>query len=113
MLPGVQFNTLKYIFSTKPRQELGTPFELVEARFYDIHRRPNLRQEILEDRRLFWSNNHGPVAPVDYVIRLSLGRRLVHLLPVAQRTNAFTDGVVDRPWVVGREFGSHVHENAF
>ena len=48
------------------------------------------------------------------VIRLSLGRRLVDLLPVAQRTNAFTNGVVDRPWVVGREFESHVHhENAF
>ena len=45
----------------------------------------------------------------------SLGsRRLVNLLPVAQRTNAFTNGVVDRPWVVGREFESHVHhENAF
>ena len=48
------------------------------------------------------------------VIRLSLGRRSVNLLPVAQRTNAFTNGVVDRPWVVGREFESHVHhENAF
>ena len=48
------------------------------------------------------------------VIGLSLGRRLVNLLPVAQRTNAFTNGVVDRPWVVGREFESHVHhENAF
>ena len=48
------------------------------------------------------------------VIRLSLGRRLVNLLPVAQRTNAFTNGVVGRPWVVGREFESHVHhENAF
>ena len=47
------------------------------------------------------------------VIRLILGRRLVNLLPVAQRTNAFTNGVVDRPWVVGREFESHVrHENA-
>ena len=42
------------------------------------------------------------------VIRLSLGRRLVNLLPVAQRTNAFTKGV-DRPWVVGREFEYHVH----
>ena len=38
------------------------------------------------------------------VIRLSLGRRLVNLLPVAQRTNALTNGVVDRPWVVRREF---------
>ena len=48
------------------------------------------------------------------VIRLSLGRRMVDLLQVAQRTNAFTNGVVDRPWVVGREFESHVHhENAF
>ena len=32
-----------------------------------------------------------------YVIRLSWGRRMVNLLPVAQRTNAFTNGVVDRP----------------
>ena len=48
------------------------------------------------------------------VIRLSLGRRLVNLLPAAQRTNALTYGVVGRPWVVGREFESHVHhENAF
>ena len=48
-----------------------------------------------------------------------MGKRLVNLLPVAQRTNAFTNGVVDRPWVVGREFDrpwvvgrefeSHVH----
>ena len=30
------------------------------------------------------------------VIRLSLGRRLVNLLPVAQRTNAFT--VARKPW---------------
>ena len=52
--------------------------------------------------------------PAPSVIRFSLGRRLVNLLPVAQRTNAFTNGVVDRPWVVGREFESHVHhENAF
>ena len=43
------------------------------------------------------------------VVRLSLGRRLVNLLPVAQRTNALTNGVVDRPWVVGRERGSHGH----
>ena len=51
---------------------------------------------------------------VGAVIRLSLGRRLVNLLPVAQRTNAFTNGVVDRPGVVGRESESHVHhENAF
>ena len=48
------------------------------------------------------------------VIRLGLGRQKVNLLPLAQRTNAFTNGVVDRPWVVGREFESHVHhENAF
>ena len=48
------------------------------------------------------------------VMRLSLGRRLVNLLPVAQRTNAFTNGVVSRPWVVGRELESHVHhENVF
>ena len=48
------------------------------------------------------------------VTRLSLGRRNVNHLPVAQRTNALTNGVVDIPWVVGREFESHVHhENAF
>ena len=49
------------------------------------------------------------------VMRLTLGRRLVNLLPVAQRTNnAFTNDDVDRPWIVGREFESHVHhENAF
>ena len=35
-------------------------------------------------------------APPAGVIRLSLGRRLVNLLPVAQRTNAFTNGVVGR-----------------
>ena len=40
-----------------------------------------------------------------------MGRRLVNLLPVAQRTNAFINGVVDRPWVVGHEYESHVqHE---
>ena len=56
----------------------------------------------------------SPTSPLRYVIRLSLGRRLVNLLPVAQWTNAFTNGVVDRPWVVGRELESHVHhENAF
>ena len=44
--------------------------------------------------------------------RLSSVRRLVNVLPVAQRINAFTNGVVGRPWVVGSE--SHVHrENAF
>ena len=48
------------------------------------------------------------------VIRLSLSGRLVNLSPVAQRTSVLTNGVVDRPWVVGREFESHVHhENAF
>ena len=50
------------------------------------------------------------------LIRLtgSLGRRSVNLLPVAERTNDFANGVVDRPWVVGREFEYHVHhENAF
>ena len=45
-------------------------------------------------------------------VRLSLGRRVVNLLPVAQRTIALTYSVVDRPWVVGHEFESHVrHEN--
>ena len=48
------------------------------------------------------------------VIRLRLGWRLVNLLPVPKRPNAFTNGVVDRPWVVGLEFESHVHhDNAF
>ena len=48
------------------------------------------------------------------IVRLSWGRRSVDLLPVAQRTIALTNGVVDRPWVVGREFESHVHhDNAF
>ena len=47
------------------------------------------------------------------VIRLSLGRRLGNLLQVAQRTDTLTNGVVDRPWVIGREFESRVHdENA-
>ena len=46
-------------------------------------------------------------------MRLSLGRRSVNLLPVVQRSNALTNGVVDTPSVVGREFESHVHqENA-
>ena len=64
----------------------------------------------LERRAPLFDSDHG----TDYVIRLILGRRLVNLLPVAQRTNALTNGVVDRPWVVGREFESHVHhENAF
>ena len=43
------------------------------------------------------------------VMRLRLGRRLVNLLPLAQRTKTFTNGVVGRTWVVGREFESHVH----
>ena len=48
------------------------------------------------------------------VTRLSLGRGSVNLLPVAERTNALTNGVFDRPWVVGRELDSHVHhENVF
>ena len=41
----------------------------------------------------------------DSVIRLSLGMRLVNLLPVAQRTNALTNGIVDRTmghWSWGR-----------
>ena len=42
------------------------------------------------------------------VTRFSLVRRSVNLFSVAERTNAFTNGV-DRPWVVGREFESHVH----
>ena len=55
----------------------------------------------------------GAVEIGGIVMRLTLGRRLVNLWPVAQRTNAFTNGVVGRPWVVGREFESHVHhENA-
>ena len=48
------------------------------------------------------------------VIRLSLGRRLVNPLPVAQRTNALHKWRRRQTWVVGREFESHVHyENAF
>ena len=32
----------------------------------------------------------------------------------SKNEETFTNGVVDRPWVVGREFESHVHhENAF
>ena len=42
-------------------------------------------------------------------MRLRLGRRLVSLLPSAQRTKTFTNGVDGRTWVVGREFESHVH----
>ena len=38
------------------------------------------------------------------VISLSSGRRWINLSPVVERTNALTNGVVDRPWVVGREF---------
>ena len=40
---------------------------------------------------VYYNNYRCPV-----VIRLSLVRRLVNLLPVAQRTNAFTNGVVGR-----------------
>ena len=40
-------------------------------------------------------------------IRLSWGRRLVHHYSVAQRTNALTNDVVGRTWVLGREFESH------
>ena len=48
------------------------------------------------------------------VIRLSLGRRLVNLLPVAQRLMPSQMASSAGPWVVGREFESHVHhENAF
>ena len=44
----------------------------------------------------------------------TLCRRSVNLFPVAQRTYALRNGVVDRPWVVGREFESPVHhENVF
>ena len=45
------------------------------------------------------------------VIRLRLGRRLVHLLPVAQRTKVLANGVIGSTymWVIGRAFGSHVH----
>ena len=64
--------------------------------------------------------NLSPVAQrtnaLTCVIRFSLGRRLVNLLPVAQRTisNALMYGVVERTWAAGREFESRVHhENAF
>ena len=60
---------------------------------------------------LFSSENSGrwrdPQA--SNVMRRGLGRRLVNLLPPAQRTKTLTNGVVGRTWVVGREFGSHVH----
>ena len=56
--------------------------------------------------KTFVQNVCGQFQPC--VIRLSLGTRLVNLLRVAP------NGVDDRPWVVGREFESHVHhENAF
>ena len=42
-------------------------------------------------------------------MRFRLGRRLVNLLPLAQRTKTFTNGVDGRTWVVDREFESHVH----
>ena len=42
-------------------------------------------------------------------MRLRLGRQLVNLLPLAQQTKTFTNGVDGRSWVVGREFESHVH----
>ena len=35
---------------------------------------------------------------------LSLGRRLVNLLPVAQPASALTNGVVEMTWAAGREF---------
>ena len=47
------------------------------------------------------SSRNNPQQP-RHVLRLSLGRRSVHLLPV-QRTKALTNGAVDRRWVVGRE----------
>ena len=47
-------------------------------------------------------------------MRLRLGRRLVDLLPVVQRTKTFANGVDGRTWVVGREFETHLHhENRF
>ena len=42
-----------------------------------------------------------------------LGRESVNLLPVAQRTNALTYGVVGRTLAAGREFESHVHHGNF
>ena len=44
-------------------------------------------------------------------MRLRLGRRLVNLLPLAQRTinKTVTNGDDGRTWVVGRAFETHVH----
>ena len=50
------------------------------------------------------------------VMRLRLGRRLVKILPLAQRTinKTFTNGDDGRTWVVGLEFESlDHHEIAF
>ena len=45
-----------------------------------------------------------------YKALFSLGRRSVNLwLPVAQWTSGLKKDVSDRPWIVGREFESHVH----
>ena len=58
-----------------------------------------------------YKTSHTQCICVVIVTRLSLGSRQSVNLSVAQRTinNALTNGVVDRPWVVGREFESHVH----
>ena len=86
-----------------------------------VHDDDSLKQEIPAKSIQFVTTNNASSHcscsrphQTSFVTRLSLGRRLINLLPVAQRTNAFTNGVVDRPWVVGRVFESHVHhEDAF
>ena len=73
------------------------------------------------ETQLRWRTPQPPITDYEYlfgvsasvrVIRLSLGRCSVNLLPVPQRTNALTNGVVDRPWIVGRDFESHVHHKS-
>ena len=55
------------------------------------------------------SSKYWNATLISYVMRLRLGRRLVKLFPVAQRTTAMTCSDDGRTWVVGREFESHVH----
>ena len=80
----------------------------------DVSKRPPCLASTLFQLWISSTENRPTGVWYTVVIRLSLGRRLVNHLPVAQRTNAFTNGVDSRTWVVGREFESHVHhENAF
>ena len=67
---------------------------------------------MLPEHICMWNLHVPKNLPV--ALRLSLGGRSVGLLPVAQRTNALTKGVVCRTWAAGREFESNDHhENAF